>query len=298
MVVQRVVGVVRTSALLAATMQALVVLAPHAPPAAAEPGGQLQQKARAADAVVHRGLRTSYAGRVADENSPRACVNAVTRGADACEIDVRITRDGVPVLMHDPTTSRTTRGRGCDLTVARHTYARLVKCRLNHGDRLPRLTDAAAAMRPYAGTKGLVVELKGRAFSRAELVRVNRNLQRYGFVGHRGNLVYESFSRSNVVRVKQLNPRTPALLISTGRPVAAAVDRDGIDGLILPYRSLVRALAADPGYVRDFRGRGLQLMPWSVNGTGAMRHVVAAGATGFMTDDARTLRAALALRTG
>lgn len=41
-----------------------------------------------------------------------ALARAVELGADALEIDVRASRDGVPVVMHDATVDRTTNGRG------------------------------------------------------------------------------------------------------------------------------------------------------------------------------------------
>ncbi|WP_416975546.1 glycerophosphodiester phosphodiesterase [Streptomyces sp. 4F14] len=52
-------------------------------------------------AVAHRG--DPYRFR---ENTLDSLRSALTRGADAVEIDVRLTRDGVPVLLHDETLKR------------------------------------------------------------------------------------------------------------------------------------------------------------------------------------------------
>ncbi|WP_032792402.1 glycerophosphodiester phosphodiesterase, partial [Streptomyces sp. W007] len=52
-------------------------------------------------AVGHRG--DPYLAR---ENTLPSIVSALERGADAVEIDVRVTRDGVPVLLHDATLER------------------------------------------------------------------------------------------------------------------------------------------------------------------------------------------------
>lgn len=57
--------------------------------------------------IAHRGNRVA-----APENTVVALREAVDLGADGLEFDVRVTRDGVPVLMHDPTLERTTTGRG------------------------------------------------------------------------------------------------------------------------------------------------------------------------------------------
>lgn len=57
--------------------------------------------------IAHRGDRAH-----APENTMEALVRGVEAGADALEFDVRLTRDGVPVLMHDASVERTTSGRG------------------------------------------------------------------------------------------------------------------------------------------------------------------------------------------
>jgi len=57
--------------------------------------------------VAHRGDWTN-----APENSLPAILNAINIGVDIVEIDVRMTKDNVPVLMHDRTIDRTTTGNG------------------------------------------------------------------------------------------------------------------------------------------------------------------------------------------
>jgi glycerophosphoryl diester phosphodiesterase len=56
---------------------------------------------RTVTAVAHRG--DPYRHR---ENTLDSLRSALLRGADAVEIDVRLTRDGVPVLLHDATLKR------------------------------------------------------------------------------------------------------------------------------------------------------------------------------------------------
>lgn len=257
----------------------------------------LHRRAARVVIAVHRGLRSSYRGRVPDEDSVRACLSAIASGADACEVDVRTSSDGVPLLMHDGTTARLMGRAGCDLVVAATTYQQLSRCRLPHGDALSRLSDLATAMRPYAGSHSLVVELKGPVVAQVDLFRINQLLAGSGFTGARRNLVYESFYRSNLVRMRQISPRTPALLISFHAPDATTVaGTDGLNGLILPYAELVRALGADPTYVEDFRDHAMQVMPWQVNSPEQLRYVLAADVTGLLTDDLATLQAALDLR--
>lgn len=58
-------------------------------------------------AVSHRG-----AWRYAPENSLQAIQKCIDMGIDIVEIDVRLTKDGHMVLMHDNTVDRTTNGKG------------------------------------------------------------------------------------------------------------------------------------------------------------------------------------------
>jgi glycerophosphoryl diester phosphodiesterase len=53
--------------------------------------------------VAHRG-----ASAIAPENTLAAFTRAVGAGADAIELDVHVTADDVPVVLHDPTLDRTT----------------------------------------------------------------------------------------------------------------------------------------------------------------------------------------------
>src|SRR5437762_13585732 len=57
--------------------------------------------------IAHRG-----ANRVAPENTLPAFEAAIALGCDYVEIDVRATRDGQLVLLHDSTVDRTTDGSG------------------------------------------------------------------------------------------------------------------------------------------------------------------------------------------
>jgi glycerophosphoryl diester phosphodiesterase len=57
--------------------------------------------------IAHRG-----ASGIAPENTLPAFRLAVEQGADAIELDVRLTGDGVPVVLHDATLDRTTDGHG------------------------------------------------------------------------------------------------------------------------------------------------------------------------------------------
>jgi glycerophosphoryl diester phosphodiesterase len=57
--------------------------------------------------VNHRGLSPGY-----PENTLAAFRNSIAMGVDVIELDLRGTRDRIPVIMHDKTVDRTTNGEG------------------------------------------------------------------------------------------------------------------------------------------------------------------------------------------
>ena len=57
--------------------------------------------------VAHRGLAPGF-----PENTLLAFRHALELGVDFLEVDLRMTRDGVPVIIHDDTVDRTTDGQG------------------------------------------------------------------------------------------------------------------------------------------------------------------------------------------
>ena len=67
--------------------------------------------------VAHRGYRGSY-----PENTLVAFEAAIRANTDMIELDVSLTRDRIPVVIHDNTLDRTTNGSG---PVSEHTLAEL-----------------------------------------------------------------------------------------------------------------------------------------------------------------------------
>lgn len=109
--------------------------------------------------VAHRGDSGAFL-----ENSIAAALSAVEVGADAVELDIRHTLDGVAVIMHDATLLRTARSRPgarCPVLtrVSEIPYALIESsCELENGEPVPTLDRFLATVVP-TGTM-LFVELK------------------------------------------------------------------------------------------------------------------------------------------
>lgn len=98
---------------------------------------------------------------MAPENTLAAFAAAVEAGADGIELDIHLTRDGVPVVIHDETLDRTTDGRG---PVARVTLQQLLRldagswfAKAFAGEPVPTL---ANVLETFGGQLRLNLELK------------------------------------------------------------------------------------------------------------------------------------------
>ena len=73
---------------------------------------------------------------------PRASILAAQLGADYLEIDVRLTKDQVPVFIHQGLFPGSVQGIYCTGWVEDYTYAELLaNCRLRNGEVIPRVAD-------------------------------------------------------------------------------------------------------------------------------------------------------------
>jgi glycerophosphoryl diester phosphodiesterase len=108
------------------------------------------------EVVAHRGVHQD-----APENSLKAFQLAVELGADAIELDVRLTADAVPVVFHYFYLDEATSGSG---TIFSYTLRELQATRLKTSsgeltdERIPTLSDVLDC---FAGNIGLEIEVKG-----------------------------------------------------------------------------------------------------------------------------------------
>ncbi|WP_205484191.1 glycerophosphodiester phosphodiesterase [Arthrobacter sp. Alg241-R88] len=87
--------------------------------------------------VGHRGAMA-----LAPENSAASFRMAEAAGVDEIELDVRITADGVPIVLHDPTLERLAAGGPCLATpVTQLTLAQLHEVLLDSGQPVPTFAD-------------------------------------------------------------------------------------------------------------------------------------------------------------
>ncbi len=220
---------------------------------------------------AHRG-----ASMHAPENTLAAFELALQQGADAIELDVKLSADGIPVVIHDPTVDRTTDGTGLvrDLSLAT-----LQKLDAGNGQHIPTLDEVFASL----GGKMLInVELTNYKTRDDQLVnKVVEVVKKHNLAE---SIIFSSFLPKNLKRAAELLPQTPCGLLALPNFVGWIVRN------ILFKKGDYQALHP---HLKDSSKRqfeaahrmGRRIHVWTVNDPADMRRLADWGVDGIFTDD-------------
>lgn len=227
---------------------------------------------------------TAHRGLVDDrhtENTRRSLRFAARSGADAVEFDIRMTRDGHWILMHDTSIDRTTNGTGSvrDLGVDQVlSYATDDSAVTGHTNRVPTLRRALSAMeRRYPGSL-YQIEIKRQAVTVTDVARALRVIT--GTVG-RDRLLITSFSFRVLHKVHQADPAVIRGYIANGyvpTQIDGVANRQ-IQYIGLPYPSMNSSLVA------DLHARGIRVTLRGANEPTGWTEVVNMGADNVVVDN-------------
>jgi len=233
--------------------------------------------------IGHRG-----ASGEAPENTLAGLELALAQGADALELDLRVTADGVPVALHDPALDRTTDRTG--------PVAALALTEVRAADAGHRLT-ADSRTFPWRG-RGVRVPTLAEVLDRfpdvpllldlktpAAAPAVRRLLEERDATGR---CVVASFHGDALVPFPSPAFARAATRGQTGRLWAASL-------LGLPLRGGAYALLAVPEWwhglpvptrrlIRSTRAAGRPVHVWTVNDARAARRLWSRGVSGIVTD--------------
>lgn len=216
-----------------------------------------------AQVIGHRGARA-----LAPENTLLAIRVAANCKADQVEVDVRLSKDGVLVLMHDETVDRTTKGKGNveDLFLAQLQSEDL----MGIGKSVPTLAEATALTGELH--LGIVVEMKEEGLEALVAEELKGS-----------TAMVTSFYHSSLQEIKEISDLKTGIIISSlpVRPVELAVWA-GADA-IFPKRT-------NPRLFQEAHRRGIEVYPWTINSTDEANWLLRLGADGLVTDDPCLIR--------
>ena len=220
--------------------------------------------------IAHRGASAEQ-----PENTLAAFRRAVALEADGIELDVHVTRDGMPVVFHDDALRRLTGAPG---RVAGQTWAQLCLLRVRDREPIPRLVDVLRTTRGLA-----VVQIELKSGPVAPVVRAIQAARAAEWV------ILASFDLRLVAEARKLAPAIPRMVISEGRLAPAALVRQlarcGAAGLSVNQRA-VRSAA----WVRHFHSRGYAVWTWTVNDPALAGRLTGYGVDALLGDDPALLK--------
>ncbi|AOS44005.1 Glycerophosphoryl diester phosphodiesterase [Lacunisphaera limnophila] len=222
---------------------------------------------------AHRGASAEL-----PENTLAAFRRAIALEADGIELDVQVTRDGVPVVFHDTSLRRLT---GTPGHPARKTWAELRRLTIHGREPIPRLADVLRL------TRGLVVvQIELKSGPVAPVIRAIRSARAEQWV------ILASFHARLVAEARTLAPAIPRMLISEGRSAPATLVRHlaacGAGGLSVSHRAIRSA-----AWVGHFHARGYAVWSWTVNDPALAARLAGWGVDALLGDDPALLKSAV-----
>ncbi|MFJ5710918.1 MULTISPECIES: glycerophosphodiester phosphodiesterase [unclassified Streptomyces] len=223
---------------------------------------------RSVTVVGHRG--DPYRAR---ENTLPSIGSAFERGADAVEVDVRLTKDEVPVLLHDDTLKRLW---GHDRPLSSLTHEQLRE--LTYGG-VPTLRDALLA----AGARRLMLDLPGG--NEASVRKIVGAVREAGA----GERVYYCAGAVAMLQVRAADPHAEIALTWTSLAPPRRVLLDAVRPKWLNYRFGLVGEALAERVHRD----GLLVSAWTPDTRRTMRRLIANGVDSITTNRVDVLAAVL-----
>lgn len=284
----------RLSALLAVTVAGAFTVLPAAPALAAGSPEHV-------DVVntAHRGAMGH-----APENTLAAFALGVEMGSDLVESDVQRSKDGVLVLMHDTTLSRTTDVEQvfpdrAPWRVSDFTYEEIQQLDAGSwfseefaGEPVPTMAQMIELVRPTRA--GILMELKSPALYPGIERQVAQEFASYpGYVTsavRAERLVVQSFDWASMERYHEVQPSVPVGLL--GRPSEALLPElsTWADQINPGYTTF------DAAYVEAVHELGMEVHTYTVNTAGDMNRVLDRGVDGVITNFPDVLEDVLAER--
>lgn len=212
--------------------------------------------------IGHRG-----AAGLAPENTKLALIKAAEHRVDEIEVDIRVTRDRIPVLAHD---KKLTDASGKKLVISQSDYGILKQHK-------PDLTTLNEALTAAGGKLKLLLELKP-GIDLEPVIAALKAALKDSYAPEKLNVC--SFSLSILKQVKQQLPELQLIVNETWSGVRAThrARKLHTNRLNMDHRWLWT------GYVTPLARRGMHIYAYTVNDPKRARHLAKIGVSGVITD--------------
>ena len=242
--------------------------------------------------IAHRGASAYY-----PENTIPAFEAAIEMGAEMIELDVQLTKDGVPVVFHDADIARCTNGRG---RIKNHTLEELKKldagkwfARKFKGTRIPTLEEVLELSR---GRIALNIEIKTESVTDEYRHGIEEKcielVREYDMQDH---VLFSSFDYRAVRHIKRLDDQMPAALLynaglSQYKLPSELINIYSADAFNCSQRQLTKK------WLADIKANGFPVYIYTVNKVERMRELISLGVDGIFTNKPDVLKKTLEQR--
>ncbi len=220
-----------------------------------------------ANVYAHRGASIEF-----PENTLAAFRRALELGVEGIELDVHLSADGVPMVIHDATVDRTTNGTGA---VADLTQAELQALDAGNGERIPTLAEVF----DLVGNRLHVdIEVKANTAGEAVLNELHGRDLRWLISSFKWDVL-------RFVRSRDAGAELWPLANGASDEAIAVAHEIGAKALAISHQGMDEDIAA------HIKEQGLDFWVWTVNDPSLAETLVEWGAIGICTDDPATIQA-------
>lgn len=221
-------------------------------------------------AIGHRGSLKGV------ENTVESIQGAIDAGAQYAEIDVFLSADGVPVVVHDANLKRLT---GESLEVSDMTAKELKEIHLTQGKYEGNITTLDDILAYSKGKIDLAIELKSHGKEKKDLAKETiKVIEQFDYLDH---VFFLSLNYELIADIKAFRPEAVAGYCVYQN--VGAVQNEIITSMNIDFVIIEEAMANDD-LVYDFRKAWIPVYVWTVNDPANMQRYLEMGIVGIITD--------------
>ncbi|MCP4265812.1 MAG: glycerophosphodiester phosphodiesterase [Candidatus Brocadiaceae bacterium] len=221
-----------------------------------------------AELIAHRAV----VGSGFKENTLEAISNSWKFGADAVELDIRMSKDGVIYLFHDKTINGT--------TVDSYNYSEMLKFDNT-------ITKLSSVLNLGTPDGYYILDLKNN--SRDFLENLISLIQISGFTHQK--LIFQSSDIEELTRIKKYLPNSRYAFLSKlkrklpcyRKPSSSEIIETLVSNNIM-IASLKGRQFIDNVFINDFRQKGIKILVWNINDLQRVKYYTNLGVDGIITD--------------
>jgi glycerophosphoryl diester phosphodiesterase len=225
--------------------------------------------------IAHRGFMRRF-----PENTLVAVRGSFDQGADAVEVDIRLSADGVPVVMHDATVDRTTDGHGAVNTLTAAQLAALNACAHATGFApcaVPLMSDV---LREAYGRGGLLLHLYG-SYTISDLEKL---LSAVRDAGMDRDVIFICFDYPVLAALRQLDQVAGLGYLTDRPPPPKVIDQLGRAAAIVELQTARADSTATRAYLADVSRQQQDIGVWVAFSQAQTEQAVALGFRTILAD--------------